>query len=136
MLIPHRTPLSRGEMELMEVVWDRREVAAIEVQEILAKRRNVTRATVRTMLVRMEHKGWLKHRVIGQTFFYSAVVERDEGLSQWLFETIDRLCGGKVERLLNAFLLHRQLTCDELERIRDMLDANDPRTQSRRKRRP
>ena len=26
------------------------------------------------MLERMEEKGWLKHRVVGRTFFYSAVV--------------------------------------------------------------
>ena len=27
-----------------------------------------------TMLERMEDKGWLKHRAVGRTFFYSAAV--------------------------------------------------------------
>lgn len=116
-------PLSRGEMEIMEVIWNRGEAAALEVRDVIRARRNVSRTTVRTMLARMETKGWLKHRVIGQTFFYSAIVERDATLGQRLLEIVDRLCGGRAERLVNALIAHRGLSSDEVERIRAMLDV-------------
>jgi predicted transcriptional regulator len=69
-------PLSPAQQEIMEIVWDKGEVAAVEVRQLLARGRVLARETVRTTLERMEEKGWLKHRVVGRTFFYSAAVPR------------------------------------------------------------
>jgi len=64
-------PLSPAQLEIMEIVWEKGEVAAVEVRQLLANGRELARETVRTMLERMEDKGWLKHRLVGRTFFYS-----------------------------------------------------------------
>jgi predicted transcriptional regulator len=64
-------PLSPAQLEIMEIIWDKGEVAAVEVRQLLAGGRELARETVRTMLERMEAKGWLKHRVVGRTFFGS-----------------------------------------------------------------
>jgi len=117
-----RTRLSPGEMEIMEIVWDRGEVAAQEVRDVLQQRREVSRNTVRTMLSRMERKGWLKHRLVSQTFFYSPLVPRETSLGQRVLEMVDLACGGQPERLLSALIDTRGLTEDEVERIRVILD--------------
>ena len=70
-------PLSPAQREIMEIIWEKGEVAAVEVRQLLADGRELARETVRTMLERMEDKGWLKHRVVGRTFFYSAAVPRE-----------------------------------------------------------
>ena len=75
-------PLSPAQQEVMEIVWEKGELAAIEVRGLLADGRELARETVRTMLQRMEDKGWLKHRVVGRTFFYSAAVPRDDASSR------------------------------------------------------
>ena len=131
----NRVPLSAGEMEVMEIVWDRGEVAAQEVRELLARRRELSRTTVRTMLSRMERKGWLKHRIISQTFFYSPLVARDASLGQRVLEMVDRACGGQPERLVNALIEYRGLTAAEVERIRAMLDKADTETKPKRRKR-
>ncbi len=117
-----RAPLSRGQREIMEIVWDRGEVSAFELREVLSERRPVARNTVRTMLERIREKGWLKHRVIGRTYFYSAVVPREVGLGERVKEIVDTACGGKPERLMTALLEYRGLSDDEIKRIRAMLD--------------
>ncbi len=128
-------PLSDGQREIMEIVWDQGEVSAFEVRDILSETREVARNTVRTMLERMEEKGWLKHRVIGRTFFYSALVPREVSLGQRVAEIVDKACGGEPERLMSALLDYRGLTEDEARRIRDMLNAADktPRRRNQRK---
>ncbi len=126
-------PLSAGEMELMEIIWDRGELAAQEVRDLLARRRDVSRTTVRTMLSRMESKGWLKHRVVSQTFFYSPLIPRDASLGQRVLEMVDRACGGQPERLLNALIEYRGLTAEEVARIREMLDATEGDAKPRRR---
>ena len=115
--------LSRAQRELMEIVWDQREVSVFEVREILTQQRPVARNTVRTLLMRMEAKGWLTHRVIGRTYFYSATVPRETSLGERVMEIVDRACGGKPERLMTALLDYRGLTAEEVERIRAMLDS-------------
>ena len=117
-----RVPLSRGQREIMEIVWDHGEVSAFEVRQILSERRPVARNTVRTMLERIREKGWLRHRVIGRTYFYSALVPREVSLGERVKEIVDRACGGKPERLMTALLEYRGLSDDEIKRIRAMLD--------------
>ena len=62
--MPARHPalpsLSQSQREIMEIVWDRGEVSAVEVRAILASKRALAKNTVRTLLERMEAKGWIK----------------------------------------------------------------------------
>ena len=74
------------------------------------------------MLERMEEKGWLSHRVIGRTYFYSALVPREVSLGKRVVEMVDKACGGRPERLMTALMEYRGLTDDEVRRIREMLD--------------
>ena len=127
-----RPDLSPAQREIMEIVWDKKEASVQEVRESLNKERNIARETVRTLLTRMEEKGWLRHRVVGRTFLYSAAIPRDANLGQRLVEFIDTLCDGSAETLMTALLNHRGLTDAETRRIQAMLrDAK--KNQSRRK---
>ena len=116
----------------MEIIWDKGEAAAIEVRDILAKRRSVARETVRTILQRMEEKGWVKHRVVGRTYFYSAAMPREATVGHKVVELIDTICGGSPERLVTALLDFRGLTKDEGERIQKLIE--DARKKTRRRR--
>jgi predicted transcriptional regulator len=86
------------------------------------------------MLERMEQKGWLTHRVIGRTYFYSALVPREVSLGARVVEMVDKACGGRPERLMTALMEYRGLTDDEVQRIREMLDqAHRKKSGKRRK---
>jgi BlaI family transcriptional regulator, penicillinase repressor len=114
-------PLSPAQQEIMEIVWEKGEVAAIEVRQLLRDGRELARETVRTMLERMEDKGWLKHRVVGRTFFYSAAVPRGAVAGQKVIELIDTVCGGSPERLMTALLDYRGLSAEEAGRIEALI---------------
>jgi predicted transcriptional regulator len=114
-------PLSLAQNEIMEIVWEKGEVAVSEVRKLLADGRDLARETVRTVLQRMEEKGWLKHRVVGRTFFYSAAVPRDATAGQKVLELIDTVCGGSPERLMTALLDYRGLSAEEAARIQALI---------------
>jgi len=118
--------LSEAQREIMEIIWDRGEIAASEVRQVLEKTRPLARNTIRTMLERMEEKGWLRHREEGRTFFYSAAAPRETTVGQRVVEVLDEVCGGSPESLMTALLDYRGLSPGELERIRRMLDAVTP----------
>jgi BlaI family penicillinase repressor len=112
--------LSGAEREVMEVVWDRGEATAREVRDALP--REVARNTVRTLLERMEEKGWVTHREVGRAYVYRAARPREESVGRKVREIVDSVCGGSPEMLVAALLNYRGLRPGELERIRQMLD--------------
>ena len=114
--------LSQSQREIMEIVWDRGEVSAVEVREILSTKRDLAKNTVRTLLDRMEEKGWLKHREDGRTYLYSAAQPREASIGQKVLEVVEHVCGGSPEELVTALLDYRGLSPQELKRIRTMLD--------------
>lgn len=118
---PELAALSESQQEIMEIVWSHGEVSARQVRDILLKKREVARNTVRTLLERMEEKGWLTHREEGRTFLYSAIQHRHDTAGQKIVEVLDQLCGGSPEKLVNALLDYRGLSTDELSRVRKML---------------
>jgi BlaI family transcriptional regulator, penicillinase repressor len=116
--LPELTP---AQGEIMHIVWESGEVSASEVRRILSRTRQVARNTVRTLLERMEEKGWIKHREEGRTFLYSAAQRRQVTIGQKVQEIVETVCGGSAEALVTALLDYRGLDKDELERIRQML---------------
>jgi predicted transcriptional regulator len=114
------TDLSAAERQVMEVVWDRGEVTAKEARDAL--QREVARNTVRTLLERMEEKGWVVHREVGRAYLYRAARPREESIGRKVCEIVDTVCGGSAESLVAALLDYRGLRPGELQRIRKMLD--------------
>jgi predicted transcriptional regulator len=114
--------LSPAQREIMEIVWARGEVTANEVRHVLSQTRQVARNTARTLLERMEEKGWLEHRLEGRTFLYRAARPRQETVGQKVRQIVETVCGGSPETLVAALLDYRGLRPDELKRIRQLLD--------------
>jgi len=66
-----RKPLSELEHLVMDLVWSRQTATAEQVREALLARRPMKESTVRTVLRRLEEKGYVRHRVEGRTYIYT-----------------------------------------------------------------
>lgn len=115
--------LTAAQREIMQVIWRRGEATVSEVREALASRRELARNTVQTMIVRLEEKGWLKHRENGRTFSYSANRPRSASLGAKVAQLVDRWFAGAPEEMVTALIEYRGLSTDEAERIRRMIEA-------------
>ena len=123
-------PLTEAQREIMEVVWQRGDVTVSEVREALASRRELARNTVQTMMVRLDEKGWLKHREQGRTFVYSANVPRTASLGARVVQMVDRLFAGSPEEMVTALIEYRGLSQQEAKRIRSMIEQAEARRKS------
>ncbi len=118
-------PLSEAQLEIINVVWDRGKATVGEIWATLAKRRGVSRNTVSTMVTRLEEKGWLRHRDVGGTYLYSATRPREKVLPRMVQRLVDAAFAGSAEGLVLTLLEDGRLSADQIERIRQMLDAAD-----------
>ncbi len=129
------TPLTEAQREIMEIVWQRAEVTVTEVRDALAENRDVARNTIQTMIVRLEEKGWLKHREDGRTFIYSAARPRTTSLGAKVSQMVDRFFSGSPEEMVTALIEYRGLSKDEAERIGQMIEMADAKQKRSSKKR-
>ncbi len=128
---PALPELSLAQREIMEIVWQLGEASVSDVRAALPDDRKPARNTVRTLLERMEQKGWLKHREQKRKYIYYPARPRDVSVGHKVVDVINGVCGGSAEALVSALLDHRGLSTGELSRIRAMLDkakATNPRS--------
>ena len=95
----HRQSLSPLEHRVMQIIWSRGASTAGDLHQALGRAR-LTNASVRTLLRRMERKGFVQHRVEGRTFVYDQRIAPARAASGAVRSIIERFCNGSVEQLL------------------------------------
>jgi predicted transcriptional regulator len=125
-----RKPLSELEHLVMDVLWQRPQSTAEDVREALLERHPMKDSTVRTILKRLEKKGYVKHHVEGRTNVYR-VSEPPRNLAvAAVQQIIERLCGGSVEQLIVGMVDRKLLDERELRSLAEKLTRR--RNRSRR----
>ena len=119
-----RKPLSDLEHLVMEVVWQRGSVTGDDVRAALADRHPMKESTVRTVLRRLEEKGYVQHSVSGRTNVYSGVDAPQKVAARAVRQIIERLCGGSVEQLLVGMVANDVVDEQELERLAQRIARN------------
>jgi predicted transcriptional regulator len=112
-----RKPLSELEHLVMDVIWKRSPATAEDVRDALAARHPMKDSTARTVLKRLEEKGYLAHRVEGRTNVYRGLTEPKNVAVRAVRQIIDRFCGGSIEQLLVGMVDDQVLDEQELQRL-------------------
>jgi len=118
-----RAPLTDLETQIMNVVWSSGPSSVEAVHAVVSRRRRLKETSVRTLLRRLEAKGYLRHKVENRAFVYQAV-EPARGLAaRAVRQIIDRLCQGSVEELVTGMVDAKVLSSGELDRLADFVAA-------------
>ena len=123
---PTHDPAELGELEreVLLIVWRHVSVTADQVREDLD--RPLKDSTVRTVLRRLEEKGYLAHRVENRTFVYHPAESRQRTAGRAVKRILDWLCEGSVETLLVGMVDSNVLDRSELQRLADRIAAAQP----------
>jgi len=105
----------------MDVLWKRSQSSAEDVREALAKRHPMKDSTARTILKRLEEKGYVRHRVEGRTNVYRVSEPPRNVAVAAVQQIIARLCGGSVEQLIAGMVDREILDERELRRLAEKL---------------
>jgi BlaI family transcriptional regulator, penicillinase repressor len=108
-----------GELEqtVMDYIWSHGPSTAEACRDALAAQWPMKDSTARTILRRLEEKGYLVHQVEGRTFVYRAVEERQRVAARAAKRIIDTFCQGSVEQLLTGMVDNHVLAPRDLERL-------------------
>lgn len=108
-----------GEVEqvVMDHIWSHGPSTAEACREALAAARPMKDSTIRTVLRRLEEKGYLTHETEGRTFIYKASDARQNVAVRAVKSIIDRFCGGSAEELVLGMVDNAVLKRSQLERL-------------------
>lgn len=111
------------ELDIMSVLWRRGSGTVAEVREALSEPAGYT--TVLKMLQILEEKEAVRHESEGRAYRYHPLVEPEEAGGTALARILDKIFHGSAEMVLARLVSDRDLTREELERMRTLLDEAD-----------
>ncbi len=115
--------ISDTEWEVMRVVWARHPITAAEVIERLsASDPSWHPKTARTLLARLVQKQALDYEPQGRTYVYEPRVSERECIAAASESFVARVLGGSFKPLLAHFVERPELTQQDLEDLRRLLD--------------
>lgn len=107
------------EHEVMQLVWAHGPVTAETVRERLSRR--LKESTVRTVLRRLEEKGYARHTVDGRTYVYHAAEERARVAAKAVQRIVDWFCNGSMEEVLVGMVDNAMLDQQQLRALADQV---------------
>jgi len=112
-----------GELErkVMQLVWAHGPLTAEEVRERLDRR--LKESTVRTVLRRLEEKGFVRHENEGRTYVFQAVHDRRRVAANAVHRIADWFCNGSIEEVMVGIVDAEMLSKAQLELLGAKIEA-------------
>jgi predicted transcriptional regulator len=107
--------LGELEREVMQLVWAHAPITAESVRERLA--RPLKESTVRTVLRRLEEKGFATHDVDGRTFLFRPAQDRRKVAAKAVRRIADWFCNGSIEDVLVGIVDAKMLNKKQIEQL-------------------
>ncbi|HEX9487702.1 MAG TPA: BlaI/MecI/CopY family transcriptional regulator [Gemmatimonadales bacterium] len=107
------------ELDVMSVLWDVGPATVTEVRERIAD--DLAYTTVLTILRTLEQKGYLSHTEDGRAHRYKPLVKREVAGRTALRRLVDKVFDGSPELLLTHLVSDKNLSDEELRRLRKLL---------------
>jgi predicted transcriptional regulator len=120
--------LSALEQLIMNFMWQHGPSTAEACREGLAYRHPLKDSTIRTLLRRLEAKGYLRHEVDGRTYLYRPLERPQTVAARAVKQIIEKLCGGSVEELLVGMVDHEVLDRKELQHLAQKIASKKGKT--------
>jgi BlaI family transcriptional regulator, penicillinase repressor len=107
------------EREVAQIVWAHAPVTAETVRERL--RRRLKESTVRTVLRRLEEKGYVTHTIEGRTYVYEPSEPRGKVAARAVQRIVDWICNGSVEEVLVGMVDQNMVDRKQLHALLDKM---------------
>lgn len=117
-----KTPkISEAEWIVMEVVWRKSPITALEVVQQLTSHKQWQDQTIRTMLRRLIRKKALTYKAEGKVYYYAPAVSREQCVRGESESFVERVFGGTAHPLLVQLAQETKLSPEEIAELKRIL---------------
>jgi BlaI family penicillinase repressor len=106
----------------MKPIWDNGPLPARDVFAAIPEGHGWAYKTVKTLLSRLVAKGALEYEQVGNTYVYRAAHDRERMTAKEVRGFLDRVLDGSLSPILAHFIESKDLSDEDIARLRGMLD--------------
>jgi predicted transcriptional regulator len=119
-----RAEFGELERQVLQIAWRSGDVTAEQVRDAL--KRPLKESTVRTVLSRLEQKGYLTHSVEQRTFVYRTAKPPAHLAARAVQRIADWFCNGSVDEVLVGMVESKILDRRDLQRLLEKTEKAKP----------
>ena len=112
---------TESELEILQVLWEKKEATVRQVHEVLENTKDIGYTTTLKTMQIMTEKGMLSRDTSSRTHIYMPLVSREQTQQQFLGKMIHGLFKGSTSRLVIGALDNDEVSGEEIKKIRDYL---------------
>ncbi len=109
--------LTRQELHIMKVVWERGSATVKEVCDVISQRKPTAYTTVLTLMGILEDKGALTHLRMGRAYIYKPLLSRHQATINQVHDVVTRFFDGRADKLVEVLLEHEAYS-DQLGHVK------------------
>lgn len=113
--------ISESELVVMEALWRRAPLSATDVADKVARARDWSLPTVKTLLSRLVAKGAVTTIEDGRRFLYEPAIARDDHAAGETQRLVDRLYDGRVSPLVAQLAERESLSDDDIAELKAII---------------
>ncbi len=115
--------LTRQELQIMKVVWDRGAATVKEVCDVISQKKPTAYTTVLTLMGILEDKGALTHVRAGRAYIYKPLLSRQQATRNQIHDVATRYFDGRAEKMIESVLESELPMADQVATLRKLLEA-------------
>ena len=116
---------SDAELEILQIIWEVKEVKVKDVFDRLNQHREVGYTTVLKTMQIMHEKGVLEREADGKSHIYRALVEKKDIQDKFLHKILNKVYHGSAFNLVMSALGNYSASEQELEKIKEFIKQQE-----------
>jgi len=117
--------ITNSEWLIMEHLWEKAPLTVTQISRAMEKETGWAKSTTKTLISRMEAKGYLRYREGSRAREYYPVINRSEVVLAETENFLDRLFNGSLGMMVNTLVDENNLSEKEIIELRAILDKID-----------
>ena len=117
-------PLTDLQQAILDLVWARGSCTAEQIRSALQSKFPLKDSSVRTLLRRLEARGYLHHHLDGKIFVYEAAMPAQRVAAGAVRQIIKRFWAGSAEQFLAGMVDEKVLSAEEIRALARRIKKN------------
>lgn len=115
--------MSKAEWQVMRIIWTLGQATSKEVIDILERKTDWKSATIKTLIVRLQKKNFLKAEETKRPYVYKPLIDEDLAIHQSVNNLFDNLCCMRKGQAIKDLVQNSEISQSDISDIVEALNA-------------
>ncbi|GEO57583.1 CopY/TcrY family copper transport repressor [Companilactobacillus bobalius] len=115
--------MSKAEWQVMRIIWTLGQATSKEVIDILERKTDWKSATIKTLIVRLQKKNFLKAEETKRPYVYKPLIDEDLAIHQSVNNLFDNLCCMRKGQAIKDLVQNSEISQSDISDIVGALNA-------------